>query len=109
MACHDMEGDVWEAMADGIQRAKFVFICYSQTYKNSVYCRSEAEYARKKKKKIIPIRVQKRYDPDGWLGIFVVSEMNFDISNPELFSDCSSKIIKRILGEVSTIRFESIL
>lgn len=98
MANYDMEGDVWEAMAAGIERARVVLVCYSQSYKSSPYCRSEAEYARKKRKIIIPLKVQKGYDPDGWLGILIVSELNFDISSPENFTASFPKVLKRILG-----------
>ena len=98
MAKYDMEGDVWEAMASGIENAKVVLICYSQSYKRSPYCRSEAEYSRWKGKIMIPIKMQKNYDADGWLGIMTITELNYDLSNPDQFDKTFPEILKRIRG-----------
>src|SRR5262249_18286745 len=75
MAKYDMEGEVWESMGVGIERARVVLIFYSHSYKKSPYCRHEALYALKRRKLIIPLKVQQNYDPDGWLGIAVVRDL----------------------------------
>ena len=40
-----MEGNILERMAEAIENASVIICCYSEDYKNSQACRSEAEYA----------------------------------------------------------------
>ena len=55
-------------MAEAVENSAAVLVCMSAKYKDSPYCRMEAGYAYKLNKPLIPIRVQPKYEPDGWLG-----------------------------------------
>ena len=55
-------------MAEAVENSAAVLLCMSAKYKDSPNCRTEAEYAFKLKKPLIPIRVEPNYEPDGWLG-----------------------------------------
>lgn len=57
--------NIFDAMAEAIQDASIILLCYSSFYKESSSCRYEGEYAAKLNKPIIPIRTQKAYKPDG--------------------------------------------
>jgi hypothetical protein len=58
----------------------------SSGYKRSLNCQAEAEYAYKRKKKIIPLILGSKYKADGWLGLIAGNKIyiNFaDITNEE--------------------------
>ncbi|VDI62430.1 Hypothetical predicted protein [Mytilus galloprovincialis] len=75
-----MEGSMLQMMASAIEKASVVLICYSEKYKDSKNCRTEAEYAFARDKMIIPVLLQNRYRPDGWLGILIGSKKFYDFS-----------------------------
>lgn len=43
---------------------------------------SEAEYANVLQKKFLPVLMQSRYRPDGWLGLLLSSTYYFDLTKP---------------------------
>jgi hypothetical protein len=53
-------------VANAVEQASVVLICYSKKYKESAACRTEAEYSFTLKKPIIPLKMEKEYIPDGW-------------------------------------------
>jgi hypothetical protein len=67
----DMHGATMIAMANAIENSDVVIICMSDAYKQSVYCQSEAHYAFERRRRLIPLIMESRYKPDGWLGIIV--------------------------------------
>lgn len=50
----------------------------SETYKRSVNCQSEAEYAFSRKKHLIPIKTNTDFQADGWLGFILGSRLYID-------------------------------
>jgi hypothetical protein len=49
---------------------------------------SEAEYAFESQKHIIPLKLQKGYKPDGWLGFLLGSKYFYDLTKEEpVFSE----------------------
>jgi hypothetical protein len=73
-----MHGATMSAMADAIENSQFVVICMSDSYKQSVYCQSEAHYAFQRQCGFIPIVMRQKYRPDGWLGIMVSGKVYID-------------------------------
>lgn len=57
----------YDAMSRAIEESFCVLICMTDKYKKSAHCRSEAEFAYERKKPIIPLLLQDKYFPDGWL------------------------------------------
>ncbi len=55
-------------------------MCMSETYKQSANCQSEAEYAFKRKKHIIPIKMKGDYIADGWLGFILGTRIYIDFA-----------------------------
>ncbi|CAD5120163.1 DgyrCDS8740 [Dimorphilus gyrociliatus] len=76
----NMQGSTLDAVACGIEQSSLVLLCYSENYKISPFCRMEAEYVVTKKKKFLPVRMDKSYKPDGWLGIIIGSRLYYDFS-----------------------------
>ena len=68
---NDIHGSSLDAMAKAVEDASFFLMCVTEKYRQSENCQAEAQYAFKLKKKIIPIIMEKDYEPQGWLGIII--------------------------------------
>ncbi len=77
----NIHGSSLESMALAIENAMCVLMCMTEKYKQSTYCRAEAEYAFNINRPIVPIIMQSGYQPTGWLG------MNFSFISCEI-SNC---------------------
>lgn len=66
-----MGDDILGSMADAVEHAAVVLVCFSEKYKESQSCRTEATYAYKQNKPVIPLMVEEGYTPDGWLGALI--------------------------------------
>ncbi|XP_072051272.1 uncharacterized protein [Amphiura filiformis] len=61
----NMKGDILHAMAQGVENSVAILMCMSEKYKESRSCRSEATYAYKLGKTIVPLLLEPGYQPDG--------------------------------------------
>ena len=98
-----------ESMANAVEAAKLVIIFYSEEYKLSGNCRKEAKYADKLKRKMFFIKMEPKYDPDGWLGILVedqiydeLNENNIDIVAEKLIKDIKNMEIAKNISPDQT-------
>lgn len=91
-----MGGSTLEAMAKSIEDAAVVLIFFSDKYKTSAACRSEAEYTYKLGKEFIPIRMQPKYSPDGWLGMLLGTKYYFDLAKPGRWDDTVQALISQL-------------
>ncbi|XP_014769431.1 uncharacterized protein LOC106868605 isoform X1 [Octopus bimaculoides] len=87
-----------QAMASGIENAAVVLICMSEKYKQSPSCRTEAEYTFRLRKDYIPMMMQKKYNPDGWLGTMLGAKLFFDFSGKYPFEKSFGGLIKELRG-----------
>ncbi|CAF0869817.1 unnamed protein product [Didymodactylos carnosus] len=84
--------DLWEEIAEAIEKASAIILLVSKNYYDSKSCRQELAYAKDmQKKRIIPIFVQKDYKPTGWLGIRVAGLAYIDF-NKKLFNDALKEL-----------------
>ncbi|XP_033102508.1 uncharacterized protein LOC117105466 [Anneissia japonica] len=96
MDIDQMEGDILGAMAAAVENASVILSCISKKYKDSTSCRTEATYAYKQNKPIIPLMVEENYVPDGWLGALIGTLIYFP-----LFDDSKlDKEFQRIVSEI---------
>jgi hypothetical protein len=79
----EMHGSIIESMAEAIEHARFILLCMSSNYKNSINCKAEAEYAFNQKSKIVPLIVEPKYTADGWLGFLAGSKIYVDFADKE--------------------------
>ncbi len=79
----EMHGSIIERMAEAIEQARFILICMSSNYKNSINCKAEAEYAFSRKSNIVPLIVEPHYKADGWLGFLAGSKIYVDFADKE--------------------------
>ncbi|KAH3748554.1 hypothetical protein DPMN_183000 [Dreissena polymorpha] len=97
MDVDQMTGSTTDAMAEAVENSLIVLICLSEKYKNSLYCRNEANYAYDLRKTIIPLKTARDYKPDGWLGFMCASKLFFDFSGKyPNFEEPMSKLLKEI-------------
>jgi hypothetical protein len=89
----NMCGSVLEAMAEAVEDASVVLVCLTQKYKESPNCRTEAEYTFRRHKPIIPLRLENKYYPDGWLGALCGNHLVYDFSVSSKYDDSFTRLI----------------
>ncbi|XP_060080410.1 uncharacterized protein LOC132559800 [Ylistrum balloti] len=100
MDVDQMRGDVYERMAEAVENAAVVMLAMSRSYKMSEYCRREAAYAGKLNKHIIPLKVEKDYDADGWLGIMTAGMFFYDFGRKSF-----KTIMAKLLPELQNMAY----
>jgi hypothetical protein len=91
----NMYGSTLQSMAQAIESSEIILVCMSNPYKESAYCRSEAEYAYTRQRHIIPLVMENKYRPDGWLGFICASKMYVDFTKSD-FDQAFQKLISQI-------------
>eukprot|EP00049_Salpingoeca_infusionum_P013368 m.249655 g.249655 ORF g.249655 m.249655 type:complete len:637 (+) comp15428_c1_seq3:54-1964(+) len=102
MDVDQMSGSTLEAMAQAVEAASVVCIGVSRQYKESVACRTEAEYAYVMRRPCIPLILDSSYTPDGWLGALLGSQLWIDFSNDSQTLDKSIEILLTHIGKVTS-------
>eukprot|EP00300_Choanocystis_sp_HF-7_P010795 c17156_g2_i3.p1 GENE.c17156_g2_i3~~c17156_g2_i3.p1 ORF type:complete len:629 (+),score=147.69 c17156_g2_i3:158-2044(+) len=69
-----------EGIVDAIESSAVMLVGVSDGYKKNSLCRSEAEFAFRKKVPIFPLLLQSRYEADGWLGLLTGTKLCFDFT-----------------------------
>ncbi|XP_070209325.1 uncharacterized protein [Littorina saxatilis] len=92
----DAEDTTSQAMAEAVEGSVVFLMCYSKNYKNSQYCKQEADYANKLKKYIIPLKLQPGYDPTGWLGFIIGDKFFFDFTKEALHQQKLQKLTQKV-------------
>ncbi|KAK7469454.1 hypothetical protein BaRGS_00036520 [Batillaria attramentaria] len=96
MDIDNMEGSLAQSMADAVDGSFAVVMCMSEKYKLSPACRQEASYAFDKRKEIIPLKMQKDFTLDGWLGLIVAGKLYFDFSEERPFERVIQAVKKAV-------------
>nr|XP_054774382.1 uncharacterized protein LOC129282513 [Lytechinus pictus] len=91
-----MQGNILNSMALAVQNASVVLICATQKYSESQNCRTEAQYAYKQKKDIIPLMLEWGFEPRDWLGALIGMEKYFPLYSDELMKKTPPEIIKEL-------------
>ncbi len=94
-----MHGNVMDAMAQAIEQSHTVIICMSEEYRKSNYCRAEAHYAFQRQRKIVPVRSQKHYKPDGWL-LFLIGQLLYVDFIKHEFDRAMEMLFKELRAEI---------
>lgn len=98
MDVEQMEGSILETMARAVEKSSVLVVAMSRKYQNSPNCRSEAEYAYQRRKRIIPLMMESGYNPDGWLGIILGAKLWMD------FRKEPNVGIQQLLKEISKVK-----
>eukprot|EP00058_Branchiostoma_floridae_P015677 XP_002601165.1 hypothetical protein BRAFLDRAFT_75614 [Branchiostoma floridae] len=96
MDIDQMGGSTLEAMAGAVEGAAVVLVCMSRKYKESANCRRECEYTVTRGTDIIPLKMDGKYKPDGWLGITIGSSLYFNFDDKDSFEDVMARLMKEM-------------
>ncbi len=88
-----------------IDDSSIVIVGYSNPYRKSAACYKEFIYAESKNKYIIPIKLQREYKPDGWLGLRVAAYTRLDNTNSTLFEKTMTKLLEIIKNQPKEERY----
>ncbi|XP_072016277.1 uncharacterized protein [Amphiura filiformis] len=96
MDINHMVGDTLACMADAVENADAILMCVSKRYQNSRNCKKEAEYAFQKDKVIIPLKVEKDFQPTGWLGLLMGTALYYQAHSDEMLDTIFSDVVKEL-------------
>lgn len=91
----DLHGSSLESMGRAVEQASLIILCMTEKYKTSPNCQSEAEYAHRLDKPLLPILLQSKYRPDGWLGLLLGTRFYVDFTKRD-FQTNSKKLLEEI-------------
>ena len=91
----DLHGSSLESMGRAVEQASLIILCMTEKYKTSPNCQSEAEYAHRLGKPLLPILLQTKYRPDGWLGLLLGTRLYIDFTKRD-FQANSKKLLEEI-------------
>ena len=59
---------------------------------------TEAEYAFQRKKPVIPVMLQRKYKPDGWLGLIIGAKLYINFDGKYKFEEAMIMLQKELDG-----------
>lgn len=71
-------------------------VCDQCLMRNLLCLMIEAEYAFQKKKLIIPLKLERGYEPDGWLGFICGTKVFFEFTDKYPFEEKMTSLLKEI-------------
>ncbi len=99
MDVDNMHGSTLECMAHAVEQSSVILICMTEKYKQSPNCQSEAEYAYRLRKPYVPILLQSKYKPDGWLGMLLGTKFYIDFTKNDYQSN-----YRKLVNEIEANR-----
>nr|CAB3262761.1 uncharacterized protein LOC100182841 [Phallusia mammillata] len=97
-----MEGSILSAMAEAVENASVVVVAMTERYKNSDPCRTESEYAYKLSKPIVPLLLEPKYKPNGWLGALLGMQLYVDISHEDWMEKKFPNVLQKINAKIGS-------
>lgn len=95
-----MSGSTLEAMATGVEDAAAVIVCLSPGYQESQACRTEALYAVRLNKMVVPVRMTPSFSPNGWLGALAAGKAVYELGSLRRAPDVAG-VLAREIGDVA--------
>ncbi|UJR08841.1 hypothetical protein I4U23_013095 [Adineta vaga] len=91
----NMHGSTLDCMAHAVEQSYVMIVCMTEKYKQSPNCQSEAEYAYRLKKPFVPILLQAKFKPNGWLGMLLGTRLYIDFTKSDFDSN-----YKKLVNEI---------
>ena len=89
---NDIRGSSLDSMAKAVENSWCVIICITEKYRQSINCQSEAQYAFKLNKKIVPLIMESGYENvKGWLGLIIGDKIFVNFTKYE-FEECIRRL-----------------
>ena len=83
----NMSGDIYDKMAEAVEGSSVLLVCMTSKYEKSANCERELKYATEKKKKLIPLHLEKEYKSGGSLGLLMAGKLYFDFTDVSKFKE----------------------
>ena len=75
----NIHGSSLNSMAQAVEESWCVLVCVTEKYRQSVFCRAEAQYTFKLEKPFVPLIMEKNYGSvGGWLGLVIGDKIFVD-------------------------------
>ncbi len=97
-----MHGSILVAMAQGVDDSDIILYCVTEKYSQSLNCQKEAEYAFIQQKIMIPLLLQSKYKPTGWLGLLLGASLYIDFTKND-FTQNYEKLKREIEANATRI------
>ncbi|KAF6039144.1 hypothetical protein EB796_002542 [Bugula neritina] len=101
-------GSTLEAMAKAVEESSLILIFFSEAYKNSTNCRAEAEYAHEWEKPLLPVRVQPKYKPNGWLGFLLGTKYRYCLTEADRYDSEVSLLLLKVQELITGVQQPSL-
>ena len=97
-----MQQDIYESMAEGVERAACVVCFLSQKYQDSENCKLELKFAKQSGVPIVPVVVEKTkgWRASGWLGVVIAGALWTSLRNESEFDRNVRSLVEQIKGAV---------
>eukprot|EP00808_Paulinella_micropora_P017005 g4798.t1 len=92
----DMKGSTLAAMADAVESSPVIIAAISRDYCESYNCNLEAEYAIQKRKRIIPVMLEKGFKPGGVIGIVLGAKLYHEYFSADQLSTVFPKLLLEV-------------
>ena len=92
----EISGDIYKKMSGAVEEASIIVVCMSSKYQESENCQREFEYAQVLKKKMIPIKLEKEFQPTGALGLITAGKLYINFTDPQKFDENMENLKKEI-------------
>ncbi|KAK3586597.1 hypothetical protein CHS0354_027738 [Potamilus streckersoni] len=76
-------------------------VTYAHYCKENLYI-LEADYAYQLRKKIVPLKMEEDFVPNGWLGLIVAGKKNYDVSGKYEFEAKLNDLLKELASQLQT-------
>ena len=97
MDIEQMSGNIYKKMSEAVETSDLIIVCMSSKYQASENCNRELQYAQDLRKKIIPIKIEEEYRPQGPLGLIVSGALYVDFSDPSKFDEKVEELTSEIM------------
>eukprot|EP00794_Sanderia_malayensis_P012816 gene12816-14129_t len=96
MDVDDMQGNIYQRMAEAVQEAAVIVVFMTEKYEQSVNCNKEIQFAQVKQKSIVPVKLEKNYSPSAALGLLVAGSLYIDFTDETRFEANIASLKKEI-------------
>eukprot|EP00794_Sanderia_malayensis_P011619 gene11619-12816_t len=96
MDADEMHGDLNKRMAEGVQGAAVVVVFMTQKYEESHSCNKELNYADNMQKRIVPVKLDPKYEPGLALGLIMAGKLYTVFSDESQFESNFAALKKEI-------------
>ncbi|XP_070549373.1 uncharacterized protein [Ptychodera flava] len=85
-------------MTENVDNSSAVLLCVTKAYKDSLNCNREASYADSRRKIIIPLKLDRNIELDGWLESIVEGKRCYEFYDSKSVKETVSELDKELIS-----------